>query len=720
MVMVQEEFDRDQRKEIDTGIAMGLDTSWYARREFMAIQMQQIRLGLASQLDVSLYAREEYDCLQMEQIRKGLEAGIDCSKYASPSIPFDKMAQIRKGLAKGIDLSGYTRLEAGILRELRKAILSRISIVEYIKEGYRVDQLEEIRHALEKKLDIRPYLDKGFMGASIRQIWKGLNLGLDPSVYAKPDYQWRQMREIRYGMEHHVDVSVYANDLFSWKQMRELRLGLEAGLDVTPYRSFMYTESDMERIRKKLENQETEGIRFGGGGTPDNEKIEVFVSADEMEACVEIRCSLDEYVSCEEIQTCLKNSGVVKGLLNKEIERIVEEKRYRETIVVAKGKPAQRGRDGWYEFFFQTNMDRSPVIMPDGSADYRNVRWYELVEAGQKIALYHEAGCGTAGYTVTGKIVAPRKGEEKSVLRGKGFQLMPDGVTYTAAYSGKIELIDNIKIMISRLCIVDTVSLSTGNIDFDGCVYVRGNVGAGVVIQATEDVIISGFVEAAVIRGGGEVLLRQGANGAGSGLIQAGKKVMGKFFEAIQVISGGDILANYCLNCNLYAKESIIIKGKEGMLVGGVAQAVREIRATNVGNRAIIKTFLKLGMDDTLLQEKANVEKEIAEVNEELAILGNAYRDFQRKYPPEVRNAMSMYLKIENAIYTKELQLGSLYKELKRIEGILKQAPTGQVVIEGCLHEGTEISIGKCKMSAFNVKDVTVKCSNDKIIVCSN
>lgn len=35
--MIQQEFDRDQQREIDAGIAMGLDTFWYARPEFMAI-----------------------------------------------------------------------------------------------------------------------------------------------------------------------------------------------------------------------------------------------------------------------------------------------------------------------------------------------------------------------------------------------------------------------------------------------------------------------------------------------------------------------------------------------------------------------------------------------------------------------------------------------------------------------------------------------------------
>lgn len=708
-------FDPDQIAEIKAGLDAGLAVSVYAKKEFMAIQMFQIRLGLSDGLDVEEYARTEYDWFQMEEIRKGMLAGIDYKLYASPKLDYQRMRQIRKGLQDGIDLSGFARLDAGILRELRKSIKSKTGLVEYIKEGYEVEQLEQIRLALEKKLNVRPYLVKEFRGAAIREICNGLELGLDPSVYAKMEYGWQQMREIRLGMEHRVDINQYANSMYGWQQMREIRLGLEDGLDVSSYRSFMYTANDMNRIRTRLMTETLDNILCDKHEAVQKHNIMAAISIDEMEAVIEIKAEGNADITREDILSILREEGVTHGILEDEITGIIEEKKYNKTIVVAKGRHPVTGENGRYEYFFQTQIDRSPKILEDGSADYQDIRWYELVEEGQKIAYYHEAKQGIEGYTVTGRVLKAKKGKEQNVLSGKGFTLLADGKTYIAALSGKIELLSN-RIEISRLIVLEEVNLATGNVNFDGCVYVRGNVGSGSVIYATEDVVVNGSVESAVIKCGGEILLRQGANGAGNGLIEAGKKVTGKFFEAIRVNAQEDIQANYCLNCDIYTGGQLIINGTKGILAGGTVQAIKGLKVCNVGNRARISTIIKMGVDDKILQNKKSMEKKIAEINKELAILGHAYMDFQRKYPPEVRNVMDMYLKIESAIYTKELELDQIHQEDRKLEKMIANMEGARAVITGSLNEGTTIIIDNIWWKAFDVRDVVVKRVGNKIM----
>lgn len=720
MVNKDIDFDADQIMEIEAGRKSGLDVSYYAKKEFLAIQMQQIRLGLKDNLNVSDYAKPEYDWFQMEEIRKGMLDGIDYTKYLSPDIDYEKMREIRKGLGEGVDLSKYVALKPDIIRELRRAIRSKVAIVEFINEGYVGEQLSEIRVALENGLDIKKYISNELIGASIREVAKGLKEGIDPAVYANVDYCWRQMREIRLGLEHHIYVGYYTDSLFSWQQMREIRLGLEDGIDIFRYLSFRYTASDMERIRKSISKEVIEHIIDENSVHIDTDKFSVYISNDEMEACIEVRGGKDLSVTKEEIIKVLKSNGVLHGILEDEIVKLIDEKRFNETVVVAEGKPAMRGNDGWYEFFFKTEVDKRPDILPDGSADYKNIKWFEVVEEGQKIAVYHDARLGTAGYTVTGKMLSPKKGHEKNVIQGKGFVLEPDGKTYKAAFSGRITLQGDHTIEISRMCVFNEVNYTTGNINFDGSVLVRGNVERGASICATEDVIIEGFVESAYIKCGGEVLLKQGANGAGRGCIEAGGKVMGSFFDSIRVISGGDIHSNYCLNCNLYAKGMIVINGRMGVIAGGTAQALRSIRAFNVGNRVGIHTILKIGIDDSMLKEKNRIEKAMADVNRELTLLGHAYNKYQLKYAPEVRNTMEIYLKIEKAIYTKELEYESLQKAQKLLLEQMISMSGSDAIVKGCIFEGTDIIINNCKWSAYSVKNVTVKCTNSNIVVFSN
>ena len=715
----EQDFDTGQLAEINAGREENLDISYYADTGYMAIQMHQIRLGLEAGLDVSVYARPEYDWFQMEEIRKGMLAGIDYTIYASPSLDYGRMRQLRKGLQHGIDLSRFSQLEPGLLRELRKALLSKVNIIDYIKEGYVVEQLEQIRAALEEGIDIKPYLTNEFRGPAIQEIRLGLKRGLDPSIYAKIEYGWQQMREIRLGLENRVDVTWYTNPLYSWQQMHEIRLGLEDSLDITSFRSLMYTAKDMKSMRENLLASELEESVSEKRELIQFRNFTVVLALDEMEAFLEIRGGKDDVITEDEILEILKDKGVTQGLLRTEIHQIAEQKIYNQKIQVAKGEHPVRGADGWYEYFFNTRPDRTPKILPDGSVDYQHIRWYELVEEGEKIVYYHPAEFGTPGYTVTGTVLPAKKGKEQSVLSGKGFVLMPDNKTYIAAISGKIEKKDTV-IEISRLCVLDEVNQATGNVDFDGCVYIKGNVGSGAFIHATEDVIINGSVESAYIQSGGEVLLRQGINGAGQGRIEAKKKVTAKFFESIQVISHGDIQANYCLNCTLYAENKIIINGTKGLIAGGTAQALKEIRTFHIGNRVGLNTELKLGVDSDMLKRQKKVQDKISEANKQLAILGQAYLDYQTKYPPEIRNTMEMYLKIENAIYTKELQLEKFHKKQQKLAATIQNMEGAKAVVAGNLFEGTTIFIDNIKWVSPGISGVTVRRSKNKIVAYSN
>ncbi len=714
------EFNEDQWVEIQLGIEEWLDVSKYANPEFLAIQMQQIRLGLKDRLDVSAYNTTEYDWFQMEEIRLGMKARVDYRTYAKPSIDYRRMRELRKGLEKGIDMSMFVQLDAGVLRELRKAILAKVSIVDYIKQGYHVEQLEQIRLALEAGVDIKPYITTEMTGDSIGEIRLGLEAKLDVSGYADIEYHWQQMREIRLGLMKNLPVEEYSNTLFSWKQMRELRLGLEAGLDISSYKKFIYTASDMEVIRSRMLMDNAEQIVNSKAQELGDDVIKVYISNDEMEACLEINAEPSFQITADRIVSSLKQQGVCQGFLMKEIEALAKEKKYKQTVVVAKGKHAKKGEDGRYEFFFNTNPTKRPKIKEDGSVDFREIEWYEIAEEGQKIACYHPAKFGTPGYTVTGKFLAGKKGIDKGNLSGKNFSLLPDKKTYVASITGKIDLIEGNRVEISRVCVYDDVNLATGNINFDGSVYIRGNVSKGVIICATENIVIAGYVEGAIIKCGGDICFKQGVNGAGIGLIEAGGNVMGQFFESVHVLAAGNVDAYYCLNCEIWSQGAVTILGKKGMIAGGFIRGARGITAYTVGNKAKISTVLNAGVDNKFLNEVWQMDGKIESVNKELAILGNSYVEFQRKYPAEVRNTMQLYIKIEDAIYTKELQLKGLMQQKQTLEESMQEMLGAKVIVGGVLYEGTEVIIDNLKWKSFDVQDVTIRCHNRKLVVESN
>lgn len=714
-------FTRDQIQEIEEGLKDGLDVNLYAKKEFLSIQMRQIRLGLLDGLPAQRYARPEYDWFQMEEIRKGMVDGVNIEVYASPKISFDRMHQIRKGLKVGIDLSPYKQLDAGVLKQLRLAVLNRVNIVPYINAGYDMEQLEAIRGALEKKLDLKPYLRKEFRGVSIQEICEGLDHGIDVSLYAKPEYCWQQMREIRLGLEHMVDVETYHNHFYSWRQMKEIRLGLEEGLDVSYYRSLMFTAREMHEKRLALKNH-TFSFRSEKEIAPVADEISknfrIRVSPDEMEAVLEVFGDATK-ITRTEILKELRRREICYGVCYEEIDHIIEEGRINKPVLIARGLPEKNGEDGWYEFFFRTEVARTPKLLEHGNVDYRTVEWFETVEKGQKLACYHSATSGEKGITITGRAIPARKGKEQSILTGKGFRRLPDGRTYISETRGIVTLHEQ-NLDVSSLLVMDEVNLTTGNVDFQGCVLINGNVSSGASIRATEDVIVKGFVESAQITCGGNAVLRQGMNASGNGFIHAGKDVMGCFFEAVDIDAGGSIRGDYFMNCKMHAAEKLFVTGKKGTLVGGYVFAEEGLRTSNLGNQAGLSTYVKLGIGERLEKKEEELGNAIRKVNQELYVLGNAHREFQCKYRAEVRNTMEIYLKIESAVYTKEKEMETLLQKKNKLEEEKKKKEFVSAVIDNQLYEGVTVEIDKIRWNSGKVKGVTLKKVNKRIAVFAN
>lgn len=717
-------FAPDQIYEIEEGMKNGLDVSVYAHREYFALQMRQIRLGMMEGLAIEEYTDAGYDWFQMEEIRKGLRKHLDIGLYSSPDIPYDKMRQIRKGLAVGIDLTPFMRLDAGTLREMRKAMVSGINIIPYIQEGYDRDQLEQIRRALKKGVDIRHYLRRQFRGASIHEICIGLEHGLDVSDYAQPFFDWRQMKEIRLGMEHRVDVSQYLNRLYDWKQMREIRLGLEDGLDISCYRSMMYTAGEMEKKRLCLQDEIAKQYLCGEAPAEERKQAGGFVITIKnggMEAYIEpdedMRDTAD--ISAKAVVDSLFACGITDGIMQDAIEELVNGTNTSAPVLVAQGVKPRNGADGWYAFYFDTGASETPALLEDGSVDYQNTKWFEVVNKGQKIAYYNTAAPGTDGYTVTGKKLKAQRGRELRVLYGKGFHQLSDKKTYVADVTGKIEQKGS-RLTITRLLALDDMTASAGNVVFDGCVCVHGNVGGGSSIKATGDIIVDGYVESAVLESGGSIILRSGANASGKGTIQAKGCVIAKFLEAVSVAAGMDIYAGYCLNCSLSTDGQILILGSRGMLAGGAAYAALGIQVNHVGNNSGIKTYINIGMNENIVKQQRSILGQIVETQKELAILKNAYAAYHRKYKPEICNTLESFRKIEKAIYTKEKQLDKENRLKARLEEKLAKIEGAAALIRGNVYEGVCLAINGEKWIAENTGQIMVRNVAGRIALFAN
>ncbi len=505
----------------------------YAMMEssYIKEQHQEILLGKEEGLDVSLYANPEFNWLQMEQIRMGIKDKVDVSAYADPSYSYETMKQIR--------LSYY----------------SSNDLTDYLERGFTDDELEQIRLALEDGLPIDTWLTDDMYAQQIYEIKMGLYEDMDVSIYANSQYNWMQMKEIRLGLEKKLDVSLYTNYLFSHWQMKEIRLGLEAGLDVSSYAKLIFSGTDMREKREQLLKEKTSrpvntasslGIDID---SLTKKEFSIFVENDGNKAFAFIPWFPGNMVTEDDIYNELGKRGIVNGIKRETITEMIKNRRMNEKVLIAEGTPAETGKDGWFEFFVRLDLPRIPAPLPDGGVDYVNIEAFEMVDEGEKLAVYHPAQKGIDGQNIFGEVLHANKGIEKKPLKGKGFAIASDGVTYISKINGKFEYINGQMIISNMIIVREDVTAVTGKLEVDGSVYVVGSVYSGGHIEAKGDIIVEYNVETAKLVAGGNVMIKRGSCSKHDCFIEAKGEVSGSFFEAANINAGGNVKANYIMVC---------------------------------------------------------------------------------------------------------------------------------------------------------------------------
>ena len=667
--------------------------------EYQKAQNQEIKLGIEEGLDVSVYSNPEFNWLQMEQIRMGLKDKIDVSVYANPDYSFDTMRQIRLSLYSAIDL------------------------MPYLDRGFTDDSLEEIRLALLDKLPIDKWLDDNMCGPQIHEVRIGLCEQLDVSVYSDIKYNWMQMQEIRLGLEKKLNVFIYANRLYSCQQMKEIRLGLEAGLDVSSYSSLVLSATDMKKKRLSLLSDKTTKTSIVNGREPlldSLRKNEFVISIEDNgnKAYAYIPWVPGNIVMKEDIYHDLERREIVFGIKHEAISDLIDKKRMNEKILIAEGIPAQRGSDGWFEFFVRLDLPRIPAPLPDGGVDYVNIEAFEMVDKDEKIAVYHRAGKGTDGKNIYGETIHADNGTEKKPLRGEGFVIAPDGVTYLSRMNGKFEYVNDRIIITNVLVVNEDVTAVTGRLEVDGTVHVFGSVYSGGYIKASGDIIIEHNVETARLIAGGNVMIKKGSCSKNDCFIEAGGEVSGSFFEAANIKARGNVKANYIMKSNINTMGKVIVSGSKGVLLGGTICAVRGVDTYNLGNSSHIKTYLEVGRTELYQKEQEEYAERREKLLNDLMILEQGWKRVLQRVTADKEIPRDTLRRVHANIAAKSQELADLDAEVSKLANMTDQNMNMPVCVRGRAYGGSIIVINAIKyMLSSEVYRVVFKLRNKQVVM---
>lgn len=322
-------------------------------------------------------------------------------------------------------------------------------------------------------------------------------------------------------------------------------------------------------------------------------------------------------LSTSELKNLIEQNGVKYGIIEKNIEIALKARLYCMDILVAKAKLPVNGSDAEIVYSFNAEKTLKPTMSEDGSVDFHKLDMIESVKEGQLLATLIPIDYGEPGKDVYGNMIRPKKVRNKRLRHGKNIYLSDDKLQMYSDVSGNVTLVNDMVFVTDTYTIEGDVGPSTGDIDYDGAVEVKGNVITGYTVKATGDITVNGAVEGAMLISEGKIVLKRGMQGMGKGVMEAKGDVISNFIESATVKSGGAIYTDAIMHSNISANGDVIVNGKRGLIAGGSVKTTTKIETKVAGSTMGTQTELEVGFDTTLGERYRNIEKHIDQMTDE-------------------------------------------------------------------------------------------------------
>ena len=322
-------------------------------------------------------------------------------------------------------------------------------------------------------------------------------------------------------------------------------------------------------------------------------------------------------LSTSEMKNLIEQNGVKYGIIEKNIEIALKARLYCMDILVAKAKLPVNGSDAEIVYSFNAEKTLKPTMSEDGSVDFHKLDMIESVKEGQLLATLIPIDYGEPGKDVYGNMIRPKKVRNKRLRHGKNIHLSDDKLQMYSDVSGNVTLVNDMVFVTDTYTIEGDVGPSTGDIDYDGAVEVKGNVITGYTVKATGDITVNGAVEGAMLISEGKIVLKRGMQGMGKGVMEAKGDVISNFIESATVKSGGAIYTDAIMHSNISANGDVIVNGKRGLIAGGSVKTTTKIETKVAGSTMGTQTELEVGFDTTLGERYRNIEKHIDQMTDE-------------------------------------------------------------------------------------------------------
>ncbi len=477
---------------------------------------------------------------------------------------------------------------------------------------------------------------------------------------------------------------------------------------------------DLTKVNEAVTNQDEEVVLFTEAKIlPEREGVKFESSKDRMTVTAIFYPPTEgaQLLTEKEVLDSLAYRKIIYGVQTENIHKFFENREYCKEIVVAEGKPVKQGQNAKVEYHFNVNRRPRPALKEDGSVDYFNLNLINNVNEGDLLATLHPEVPGEAGINTLGENIKAAAVKSTFIKFGKNTRLSEDKMTLYAEKSGHVTLKEG-KVTVSDVLVLENVDVSTGNIDCEGSVEVKGIVATNFSVKAGGNIVVKGIVEGATLEAGNDVVLELGAKAGGN--ITAGGNIVAKFIENATLTAKGGITCECILHSTVIAGTEINVTGKRGFIAGGKVCAADKITAKILGSEMGANTIVEVGSDPQLKIRLKELQKEMAAAQKNIESIKPTIEGFSKMLkagakftPDQVANVQKLVGL--NKTLTEQIQSNS--EEYAELMEKLAEQKEAEVIVEGTAYPGTTVNIGELSMivkkpvqySRFVVKEGDVR-----------
>jgi hypothetical protein len=320
----------------------------------------------------------------------------------------------------------------------------------------------------------------------------------------------------------------------------------------------------------------------------------------------------------------------------------------------------------------------------------------------------HEDGIN--GTDVYGNTIYSTKPKVKIFKYGRNIEVSEDGTELISQVNGDVLLTNGTVFVSDTYNVAADVDPSTGDIDYDGSVFIPGTVRTGFTVKAKGDIQVNGVVEGATLIAGGNIVIKRGVQGMNRGKLVAGGDLCAQFLESANVVVQGDVNVGSILHSDVEAGNNVIVSGKKGFIVGGEVVCGSYVEVNSIGNKMETQTSVKVGVKPELIDELKVAVAKGTELNKQIEETSSYLNVFRNKIKKGVKLTPENIKKVKQ--YTVELEQLEKDREENndRLQTLRKQVDmgkNGRIKVSGETYAGVSIFIAS---EVHNVKEPIAHC----------